>query len=762
MAKKRKKNNRNVNNNNGNTNRNNGNAYKEKAELIERLKAEKIEAAIHNDRFEDIVKDYEEFKEELKKNNEEVNLKLQSEFDAKAKELEDKKQQVKLEKANIEKVKEDEISKIKDKQEVIAEQYLNELIEESDEKLVTRKKEIEDSVREYEKRLEVLQKKHESDLKTTKIEVENEYEKHRKRVEEELVDIKEKVKESNLRINEEKASLNKEKMKFERLKEDFDFQKELLKEEKESMEIMKERYSPQKIVKLQLEYEELKRIREVELEQLKEVTDNYTNLKTRLPGSDSELEVIVAENENLKKENSEFADRLAQYPSLQEVNRMREDVKKLESLENDLKSEERRRKESEAKVESIELGSRELEQSRKVARTLTTLNDHLQNEISEINKMYQSSTSAKFQALCEIDEKLVVNEHRKNSINNTTLEKLVEYVRNYGATRENLYYSDKMLQCFFASMASSHMIILQGLSGTGKSSLPRLLGKALNFESELFPVQPSWRDNRELLGYDNDFTKRFKETEFTKFMYKISAPHYDNNINLAVLDEMNLARVEYYFADFLAVLENDMSEWVIPLVPAYDETNESRIPKYLLNRTSLQIKNNTWFVGTVNRDESTFGITNKVYDRAMVIDFNEREESFSGSFVDQMTISFNELNELFLNAIKNPKYSMNEYYMDKIKILDNFLKEKMNITFGNRVENQIKRYVPVFVASGGTKEEAIDYLFAYKVLRQLEDRYEPYLKKGIKELKELISSEFDNSLVESMKLLSKKEEQLGG
>lgn len=759
MAKK--KNNKSGNWPNSNTNQN-SNQNQSKAELLERMKADRIEAAIRDDRFEEIVKDYEAFKEELKRKHEEEKLNLQAELDQKLKGLNDEKKLIEQEKENIEKLKENELKKIKDNQETIAEEYYNELIAKSDEKIVEKKKELEEGIKEYERKLQKLKEEHEHSLQSAKLEIEKEYKKHQETIDRELNDLKEKIEEEKIKIEQEKEAFKKEIRTIDRERRELEFQKELMKEEKEGLEILKERYSPQKLIKLQLEYDELKRISEVESERLKEITGYYTNLKARLPGSDAELEIIVAENDNLRKENNEFADRLAQYPSLQEVERLRNDAKMAEMLKDEMRAEARRRQEAEATVESINLSTRELEQARKVAKTLTTLNEQLQNELAEINKMYQASTSSKFQALCEIDQSIAQEEKKKNVISNTTLKELVEYIRNYGAAKENLYYSEKMLRCYLASMASSHMIILQGLSGTGKSSLPRLLGKALNFELGLFPVQPSWRDNRELLGYDNDFTKKFKETEFTKFMYKVSAPQYENNINLAVLDEMNLARVEYYFADFLAILENEVSEWIIPLVPAYDETDESRIPKYLFNKTGLQIKENTWFIGTVNRDESTFGITNKVYDRAMVIDFNEREQAFQGKQVSQITLSYNGLADLFKAACENPKYTMNDPDNIKVKKVDEFLKDKMNITFGNRIEKQIGKYVPVFVASGGSKEEALDYLFAYKVLRQLEDRYEPYLKKGIKELKELINREFGSAFTESMKLLSKKEEQLGG
>ena len=82
---------------------------------------------------------------------------------------------------------------------------------------------------------------------------------------------------------------------------------------------------------------------------------------------------------------------------------------------------------------------------------------------------------------------------KEGKISDKTLEELVDYVRNYGAAigdgRTKLYYSHSMIRSFIASIAASHLIILQGLSGTGKSSLPRLMKKALNFDNSLIPVQ---------------------------------------------------------------------------------------------------------------------------------------------------------------------------------------------------------------------------------------------------------------------------------
>ena len=104
-------------------------------------------------------------------------------------------------------------------------------------------------------------------------------------------------------------------------------------------------------------------------------------------------------------------------------------------------------------------------------------------------------------------------------------------------------------------MAVSRLIILQGMSGTGKSSLPRIFSEAISGFNRLIPVESSWRDRNELLGYYNDFNKKFNAKSFTIELYRSGKERCREIPTFIVLDEMNLARIEYYFSDFLAILQ---------------------------------------------------------------------------------------------------------------------------------------------------------------------------------------------------------------
>ena len=130
--------------------------------------------------------------------------------------------------------------------------------------------------------------------------------------------------------------------------------------------------------------------------------------------------------------------------------------------------------------------------------------------------------------------------------NNITLEELCTNFRNFAASRLGLYYDMEVIRQTFATFGAAKLLILQGISGTGKTSLPYALGQFIENPSLICSVQPSWRDRTELFGYYNDFTKKYTETDFLKALYEA---HYYEDMRIVILDEMNIARVEYYFAE---------------------------------------------------------------------------------------------------------------------------------------------------------------------------------------------------------------------
>ncbi len=318
--------------------------------------------------------------------------------------------------------------------------------------------------------------------------------------------------------------------------------------------------------------------------------------------------------------------------------------------------------------------------------------------------------ASRFFKLTQIDEKMKT--YKPIPTDDTfKLDGLCDTIRNYAAYKMKLYYKIKIIRLFVASMASSRLIILQGISGTGKTSLPYALGKFLNNDSTIASVQPSWRDRTELFGYFNEFTKKFNETEVLRKMYEAS---YVDRVYLTILDEMNIARVEYYFAEMLSILEMpSRDEWIIDLVPNVWPNDPVK-----LGDGKLHLPDNMWYIGTINNDDSTFMVTDKVYDRAMPININDKGETFDAPPTEGLSISSKYLESLFKDAIKNNVVS--EENLKKIEETDNYVIEHFRLAFGNRIVKQLKEFVPVYVACGGTEIDGIDYIIANKILRKFE------------------------------------------
>lgn len=309
--------------------------------------------------------------------------------------------------------------------------------------------------------------------------------------------------------------------------------------------------------------------------------------------------------------------------------------------------------------------------------------------------------------------------------NSLSLSDICEKYRNFACSRMHLYYDIRTVRLFLAGMASTKLIVLQGISGTGKTSLPYSFGKFLQQDTTIASVQPSWRDRTELFGYFNEFTKNFNETEVLKRIYSSS---YNNNINFILLDEMNIARVEYYFAEMLSILEMpNVDEWKLDLVPNAWSTDPVN-----LDHGKIRITPNIWYIGTANNDDSTFAISDKVYDRAQPINLDSKGVAFEAPDQDPINLGFDHLDVLFKEAFK--QYPVSQENLKKIQQLDLWVIEKLRIAFGNRILKQMNLFVPVYVACGGEEIDGIDYVLATKIFRKFESLNLAMLRDELKEL----------------------------
>ncbi|MEG1528298.1 MAG: hypothetical protein RR248_02160 [Clostridia bacterium] len=319
-----------------------------------------------------------------------------------------------------------------------------------------------------------------------------------------------------------------------------------------------------------------------------------------------------------------------------------------------------------------------------------------------------------------------------------TLKEITERFRNFACSQLNLYYTLDAVRCYFAGMATTKVLILEGISGTGKTSFTYAMAKFFGGNASIVSVQPSWRDRADLIGYYNEFNKQFNETDFLASVYEAD---YRDDPQFIILDEMNLARIEYYFADFLSIMEMpDVDEWNIEVIArqSYDDPE-------LLNEGKLKVPQNLWFVGTANQDDSTFTITDKVYDRTIAIDLNKRGEYFDAPLASSVNMSYDYLERMFYEATTD--YHISNQARENINIIDEYLTEKLKISFGNRIKRQIETFVPVYVACGGTEVESLDFIFMSKIFRKFTMLNIPFLTKELNGLIALLDKQFGKGVM---------------
>jgi hypothetical protein len=299
-----------------------------------------------------------------------------------------------------------------------------------------------------------------------------------------------------------------------------------------------------------------------------------------------------------------------------------------------------------------------------------------------------------------------------------------------GVEGRTLYYAERDVRAFLGGLAMTRLMLLQGISGTGKTSLPLAFAHAVGDGDkrgnaiEVIEVQAGWRDRQDLIGYYNAFHRHYYATNFLQALYRAGTPAYCDRPFLIVLDEINLSRPEQFFADFLSALEQPMDARRLTLVN--DPVNNA--PRLLIDGRHLPIPPNVWFIGTANHDESTAEFADKTYDRAHVMEMPRKTQA--AQFEVQRrgprnAISYARLEAAF-NGAAEAQSAAARKATDWLRgaAFAEDLQRRFRVGWGNRLENQLSRYLPVVVEAGGSIGEAMDHLLVTKVLRKLKDRHD--------------------------------------
>jgi hypothetical protein len=342
------------------------------------------------------------------------------------------------------------------------------------------------------------------------------------------------------------------------------------------------------------------------------------------------------------------------------------------------------------------------------------------------------------------------NEPARHTLKNG-IGRLAGYLRNRMAEHSTehapLYYTEGDVRSLLAGMAMSRLLLLQGMSGIGKTSLPRAVSRVLGGEARVIPVQAGWRDRHDLLGHYNTFEGRYRESEFLQALYEAGTPRYRDGVFFIVLDEINLSRPEQFFASILSALELGEHERQLELV----DIPVAKPPKLLVEGRKLAIPRNVWFVGTANQDETTLEFADKTIDRAHVLELPAAPEEFTAKKETALTkgVSVSKLLQLFQEAEAKHTRDIDNVHAMFFDVLRGELASRFSIGLSGRLASQLKRYVANVVEAGGSASEAADHLLATRLLRHLKDRHD----LRVPELQE-----FETLLVEKWQMLDRKEE----
>ncbi|PEL97505.1 MrcB family domain-containing protein [Bacillus wiedmannii] len=309
---------------------------------------------------------------------------------------------------------------------------------------------------------------------------------------------------------------------------------------------------------------------------------------------------------------------------------------------------------------------------------------------------------------------------------------IIDHVSSYIQSK-GFYYEKKDLINFFLSLKTKPFVILSGISGTGKTKIVQWFAESLGATEEngqftLIPVRPDWSDSSDLLGYVN-LQGEFQERPLIKVLEAADAN--PNRPYFVVLDEMNLARVEYYFSDFLSVIES--RKWKDRKI-----VTSPVLPESITNK-HITIPSNVYIIGTVNMDETTHPLSKKVLDRANTIEFNTVNLDYFNFLMD---IEEKEAEVVSNRSLETEYLHLKECFKENEDLVRNISTtlieinktlESVGAQVGYRIRDEICFYM-AYNEQGKllSFDEALDYQIYQKILPRLagsDGRTEEVLKQ---------------------------------
>lgn len=301
----------------------------------------------------------------------------------------------------------------------------------------------------------------------------------------------------------------------------------------------------------------------------------------------------------------------------------------------------------------------------------------------------------------------------------------IRMVHGYISAR-GFHFTLPQVAAFYCALRTKPFVILAGISGTGKTRLPRLFTEAIGAKLRLEAVRPDWADSADLIGY-RDLKENFRPGRLLGFAGEATKsparPH------VFVLDEMNLARVEHYLADVLSKIESRRREdgkVVTDQLVAPEELNDDPLAA---KWHEIGLPENLFIVGTVNMDETTHGFSRKVLDRAFTLEFSEVDLHQFGSNLEPDALPTGSVVSLELFkplALTLSELTDEPHWETCMRVIDllarvNRSLQKAQLQVGYRVRDE----ACLFVCHASTisdvfpENTALDYVLCAKVLPRI-------------------------------------------
>lgn len=423
------------------------------------------------------------------------------------------------------------------------------------------------------------------------------------------------------------------------------------------------------------------------------------------------------------------------------------------------------------KVE-LELENDELQnQITKKNDKLQQINDKLQKINKEIE--YAKIEKEKLIALGILEEKDEPEEVKEKV--NIERNEYIDYIIKFLATsyKHRLYYNKSTIQKLYTALSTNQLVILSGSPGTGKTSLVEGFGYAIGAETKIISVQPNWTEIQDLIGFYNPIDKKYISTPFLDFL--IEANDNKNKLYIVCLDEMNLAHVEYYFAEFLSKLESNDKELELYSKDAYQKNKEEikNYMKFIENKYGINnkedifniedtkifeeynklmgqyhnllkynykisIPENIRFIGTINKDETTKNLSPKVVDRSFIMEVEKYDEEIKNKMLeneDEYKQTCNKVLNLSYEDFKVNRATEDSGLSNTLKEISNIVEKQFNISLNNRFYKQVQEIISVGIID---KENILDNIILTKIIPKISVYIESGDVEKIKQFEQII------------------------